>query len=274
MLRRVPGLYRGCPAVCKDRPGRSKSCGAFGLRGTPAAIGAMSDDLHSAASIAQFIRANTRLEPVAHVPEIALHVADETVPLWRRTEPELAARSLPAPFWAFAWAGGQALGRYILDHRHAIAGRRVLDLGSGSGLVAIAAAKAGAAPVIACDSDPFAEQAIALNAHANEVYVEVLRRDPLGDRAPRAPRYDLILVGDLFYEQETAERALTFLERHAAVGTQVLIGDPGRTYLPRARLRKCHEYSIAVTRELEDGDIRRTAVWTLAGAPAASSAHP
>src|SRR5262249_37843032 len=95
-----------------------------------------------------------------------------------------------------------------------------------------------------------------------------------GDRAPRAPRYDLILVGDLFYEQETAERALTFLERHAAVGTQVLIGDPGRTYLPRARLRKCHEYSIAVTRELEDGDIPRTAVWTLAGAPAASSAPP
>jgi predicted nicotinamide N-methyase len=223
----------------------------------------MPDDPHSAASIAHFIRANTRLKPVPHVPEIAIHVADETVPLWRNTEPELAARGLPAPFWAFAWAGGQALARFILDHRDAIAGSRVLDLGSGSGIVAIAAAKSGAVPVVACDTDAFAEQAIALNAQANDVYIEMLRRDPLDDRAPLVPRYDLVLVGDLFYERQTAERALVFLERQAAVGARVLIGDPGRGYLPRERLRKCSEYSLTVARDLEDQDIRRTAVWAL-----------
>jgi predicted nicotinamide N-methyase len=218
----------------------------------------------SAQPIAQFVRANTRLKPVPHVPEILLHVADATVPLWRKTEPELAAMGLPAPFWAFAWAGGQALARYVLDHRSEVAGRRVLDLGSGSGLAAIAAAKAGAAPVVACDVDGFAEQAIALNAEVNGVYVEVLRRDPLGDRAPIEPRYDVILAGDLFYERETAERALAFLRHHAAVGTQVLIGDPGRAYLPRHRLRRCGEYSIAVTRDLEDSDSKHTTVWMLA----------
>src|SRR5436309_5604560 len=120
---------------------------------TSAAICAMPDDLLSTASIAHFIRANTRLKPVPHVPEIRLHVANETVPLWRKTEAELADLGLPAAFWAFAWAGGQALARYVLDHRQKIAGCRVLDLGSGSGLAAIAAAKAGAAPVVSCDSD-------------------------------------------------------------------------------------------------------------------------
>lgn len=218
----------------------------------------------SAQSIARFVRANTRLKPVPHVPEILLHVADATVPLWRKTEPELAAMGLPSPFWAFAWAGGQALARYVLDHRNEVAGRRVLDLGSGSGLVAIAAAKAGAAPVVASDIDVFAEQAIALNAETNGVYVEVLRRDPLGDRAPIEPRYDVILAGDLFYERETAERALAFLRHHAAAGTQVLIGDPGRACLPKQRLRKCCEYCIAVAGNLEDSDSKHTAVWMLA----------
>jgi predicted nicotinamide N-methyase len=218
----------------------------------------------SAQFIAAFVRANTRLRPVPHVPEILLHVADATVPLWRKTEPELAAMGLPAPFWAFAWAGGQALARYVLDHRKEVAGRRVLDLGAGSGLVAIAAAQAGAAPVVASDVDAFAEQAVALNAQANGVYVEILRRDPLGDRAPIAPRYDVILAGDLFYERETAERAFAFLRHHAAAGTQVLIGEPGRSYLPQHRLRRCCEYSIAVARDLEDGDSRHTTVWMLA----------
>jgi predicted nicotinamide N-methyase len=218
----------------------------------------------SARCSSQFIRANTRLKPVPQVPEILLHVADETVPLWRKTEAELAAMGLPSPFWAFAWAGGQALARYALDLRETTAGRRVLDLGAGSGLVSIAAAKAGAAPVVACDIDPFAEQAIAMNCEANEVYVEILRRDPLGDRAPVEPRYDVILTGDLFYERETAERALAFLRRHAAAGTRVLIGDPGRSYLPKRQLRKVCEYSIAVTAALEDSDSKHTAVWMLA----------
>ena len=217
----------------------------------------------SAQFIAAFVRANTRLRPVPQVPEILLHVADATVPLWRKTESELAAMGLPSPFWAFAWAGGQALARYVLDHRREVAGRRVLDLGAGSGLVAIAAAKAGAAPVVASDVDGFAEQAIALNAQANGVYVEVLRRDPLGDRAPIEPRYDVILAGDLFYERETAERAFAFLWHHAAAGTQVLIGDPGRCYLPQHRLRRCCEYPIAVARDLEDADSKRSAVWML-----------
>jgi predicted nicotinamide N-methyase len=227
------------------------------LPGQDAAVGV------SAPRIAEFIRANTRLQPVVHAPEIMLHVADATVPLWRNTEPELAAMGLPSPFWAFAWAGGQALARHVLDHREMVARRRVLDLGSGSGLVAIAAAKAGAVPVVASDIDAHAEQAIALNMAANRVYIEVLCDDLLDHRAPIEPRYDVILVGDLFYERDTAERALAFLEAHAATGTQVLIGDPGRSYLPKQRLRKCCEYSIAAARDLEDGEIRRTAVWAL-----------
>ena len=213
--------------------------------------------------IRDFIRAHTRLRPVPHAPEIMLHVADESVELWQKTEAELDRIGLPAPFWAFAWAGGQALARYLLDHRNAVAGRRVLDLGAGSGLAGIAAALAGGAPVIACDIDAFAEQAIALNSEANGVYVEVLARDPLDDPAPADARYDLIVTGDLFYERETAARTLAFLRRHAASGTKILIGDPGRAYLPRQELRRACEYRIAVTRELEDTDVRRVAVWTL-----------
>jgi predicted nicotinamide N-methyase len=212
----------------------------------------------------EFIRANTRLRRVPLVPEIALHVADEAVPLWHSTEEQLGAIGLPPPFWAFAWAGGQALARYVLDHAALVAARRILDLAAGSGLVAIAAAMAGAAPVIAADIDAFAEAAIALNAEANGVYIEILRDDLLDRPAPIAPRYDVILVGDLFYERTTAERAVGFLDRHVAVGSAVLIGDPGRAYLPKERLLRCCEYAVPVTRDLEDQDIKRTAVWRLA----------
>ncbi len=210
-----------------------------------------------------FVRANTRLKPVPHVPEIMLHVADEAVPIWRKTEDELDAMGLPPPYWAFAWAGGQALARYVLDQPEIVSGKRVLDLASGSGLVAIAAARAGAAPVIAVDIDAFTEAAISLNTEANDVYVEIIVRDLLDDLAPPTPRYDMILVGDLFYERDTAARALAFLERHAAIGTLVLIGDPGRAYLPKDRLTWLAEYSVPVTRDLEDHDIKRTAVWLL-----------
>jgi len=216
-----------------------------------------------------FIRANTRLKPVPHVPEISLHVAEESVPIWQKTEEELDAMGLPPPYWAFAWAGGQALARYVLDHPAEVAGQRVLDLAAGSGLVAIAAAKAGAAPVIAADIDAFTEPAITLNAEVNEVYIEIITRDLLPeidllDRpAPVVPRYDVILVGDLFYERDTAARALAFLERNAAAGARVLIGDPGRTYLPKQRLTRLAEYSVPVTRELEDMEIKRTSVWEL-----------
>jgi predicted nicotinamide N-methyase len=214
-----------------------------------------------------FILANTRLTAVPHVPEIVLHVADESVPLWRKTEEELGEVGLPPPYWAFAWAGGQALARFLLDHPERVRNLRVLDLASGSGLVGIAAARAGAVPVVAADIDPFAEAAMALNATANGVYLDAMTQDLLDSPPPRAPRYDVICVGDLFYERDTAARALAFLARHAAVGTKVLIGDPGRAYLPKQRLEKLTEYSVPVTRDLEDQAIKRTAVWSLASRP-------
>jgi predicted nicotinamide N-methyase len=220
--------------------------------------------MHPSADPRAFILANTRARPVPHVPEIMLHLADESVPLWQKTEEELGEAGLPPPYWAFAWAGGQALARYVLDHPDAVAGKRVLDLAAGSGLVAIAAARAGAAPVIAADIDHFTEAAITLNAEQNGVHVEVLVRDLLDSPVPARPRYNVILVGDLFYERTTAARTLAFLDRHTGFGTAVLIGDPGRTYLPRQRLAKLCEYAVPVTRELEDLDIKRTAVWTLA----------
>jgi predicted nicotinamide N-methyase len=210
-----------------------------------------------------FIRANTRLRPVPLVPEISLHLADEAVPLWQKTEEDLATIGLPPPFWAFAWAGGQALARYLLDHRESVAGKRVLDLGAGSGLVAIAAAMAGAAPVIAADIDAFSESAIGLNAAANAVHIECISADLLDAALGGAPRYDAVLVGDLFYERDTAARVLAFLDRQLAAGTRVLIGDPGRSYLPKQRLTELATYSVPVTRELEDQEIKRSAVYAL-----------
>lgn len=209
-----------------------------------------------------FIRANTRLLPVPLVPEISLHVADEAVPLWSKTEEELGEAGLPPPFWAFAWAGGQALARFVLDHRAHVAGRAVLDLASGSGLVAIAAMKAGARSVIGYDIDSFARVAMAINATDNGVVVEARGDDLLGD-AP-APEAQTILAGDIFYERDTAARAYAFLSAQTARGATVLIGDPGRSYLPKDKLRKLAEYQVPVTRDLEDAEIKHTAVWTLA----------
>lgn len=211
---------------------------------------------------AAFIRANTRLLPVPLVPEISLHVADEAVPLWSKTEEELGEAGLPPPFWAFAWAGGQALARHVLDHRDQFAGRAVLDLASGSGLVAIAAMMAGAARVVAYDIDAFARVAIGINALSNGVAIDARGDDLLGDAS--APEVDIILAGDIFYERDTAERAFSFLSMQAGRGATVLIGDPGRSYLPKDRLRKLAEYQVPVTRELEDAEIKNTAVWTLA----------
>lgn len=209
-----------------------------------------------------FIRANTKLRPVPLVPEIAIHVADESVPIWLKTEEELGEMGLPPPFWAFAWAGGQALARHVLDHAESVAGKTVLDLASGSGLVGIAAMKAGANAVTAADIDPFALAAIRLNASANDIHLKICSDDLLG--APTDERWDMILAGDIFYERDTAERAFAFLSRQAACGATVLIGDPGRSYLPKDKLTKLADYSVPVTRELEDADIKRTAVWTIA----------
>jgi predicted nicotinamide N-methyase len=208
-----------------------------------------------------FIRANTRLRLVPLVPEVSLYLADEAVPLWQKTEEQLNEDGLPPPFWAFAWAGGQALARYVLDHADCVRGRRVLDLASGSGLVAIAAMKAGARETTAVDIDAFARDAMTLNAEANGVTLVRHGGDLLDGRS--SAHWQTVLAGDIFYERETAERAFAFVSRQAALGATVLIGDPGRSYLPKDRLEKLIEYSVPVTRELEDNEIKRTAVWTI-----------
>ncbi len=206
---------------------------------------------------AAFIRAETRLHPVPHAPEILLHVADEATALWARTEEELGAVGLPPPFWAFAWAGGQALARYVLDRPETVRGRTVLDFASGSGLVAIAAARAGAGRVEASDIDAFAVAAIRLNAGANGVAVEPVAEDLIGaDRG-----WDTVLAGDICYERDLAARVVAWLEGLARRGARVLVGDPGRSYLPRERLEALATYEVPVTRTLEDADIKRTSVW-------------
>ena len=183
---------------------------------------------------AAFIRANTKLLPVPLVPEIRLHLAEESLPIWRKTEEELGEMNVPPPYWAFAWAGGQALARYILDNPATVAGARVLDLGSGSGLTAIAAMRAGAARVLAADIDALALAAIDLNAAANAVAVEATREDLL---AGAPDRFDIVLVGDLFYERTLAERVLAFIEAASANGSEILVGDPRRSYFPKDRFR-------------------------------------
>ena len=194
-----------------------------------------------------FIGAETRPHPVPHVPEITLHLADEAMELWSRTEEELGALGVPAPFWAFAWAGGQALARYVLDNASTVAGRRVLDIATGSGLVAIAAARAGAAHVTANDIDPFALEALALNCTLNKVQVTARSGDLLAGGDAGGP-VDVILAGDVFYERQTADRMTAWLDARASAGIEVLIGDPGRAYLPRHQLEEMAAYSVPVQR--------------------------
>jgi predicted nicotinamide N-methyase len=204
-----------------------------------------------------FIRAETRLRPVPHAPELVLHVADEATALWQKTEEELGEIGLPPPFWAFAWAGGQALARYVLDHPEAVRARHVLDFASGSGLVAIAAMTAGAARVTACDIDPFAVAAMDLNAAANGVAIEAVQADLIG----QDHGWDAVLAGDICYERDLAQRVTEWLLGLSRRGATVLIGDPGRSYLPEARLDRLAVYEVPVTRTLEDSDIKRSSVW-------------
>jgi predicted nicotinamide N-methyase len=204
----------------------------------------------------QFVHDNTKLIAPPLVPEIKLHLASEVLPLWHKTEEELVRIGVPPPYWAFAWPGGQALARYILDHPDLVAGKRVLDFGAGSGLVALAAAKAGARHVIAADIDPFAVAAISRNAKANALTVEAVDKDMIGSRE----RFDLILIGDMCYERPLAERLMAWLKETQA---DILLGDPGRTYFPKTGLTRLAIYSVPTTRELEDREIRETGIWRL-----------
>jgi predicted nicotinamide N-methyase len=214
-------------------------------------------------SAPEVIRAGTRLGSVPLVPEVRLYLASEPMSAWQHTEQATGQTGLDPPFWAFAWAGGQALARYLLDHPETVTGRRVIDIASGSGLVAIAAALAGAAAVTAYDIDPLAAAAITLNAAANGVAVPAVCADVLdGDGLP-APGTGLVLVADAFYERGLADRALRFAERARARGAAVLVGDLGRTYLPRARLAPLASYDVVGLAALEDRDVKHTTVWTL-----------
>lgn len=209
--------------------------------------------------IPAFIREKTRVLAPSHVPELKLHLADDAVALWQMTEEQLGELGLPPPFWAFAWAGGQALSRYVLDNRELVRSKSVLDVASGSGLIAIAAMKAGAARAIAADIDRFASDAALLNAELNGVALDIRSDDPVGKPAEA----DVILVGDLFYDRDLAPRVLDWLIGLERDGKTVLIGDPGRTYLPKDKLEKLASYDVPVTRALEDAEVKRSGVWRL-----------
>ena len=206
-----------------------------------------------------FIAANTRLQRPPHVAEIELHLADEITPIWKLTEEALEEIGLPPPFWAFAWAGGQALARYLIDNPQVVAGRRAIDFAAGSGMVGIAAMKAGARDVLCADIDPYCEAAVALNTAVNGVTCAFTAENLLDAPAPAWAQ--LILAGDICYEQPLAGRVLAWLTAARAGGRTVLIGDPMRTYFPREGLNHLAEYQVPTTRELEDYEVKRTSVW-------------
>ncbi|MEV4636996.1 50S ribosomal protein L11 methyltransferase [Actinoplanes sp. NPDC049548] len=210
-------------------------------------------------SATEFVRAHTRLASVPFLPELVLHQADEPIALWERTE--AGGTQQPPPFWAFAWAGGQALARHVLDEPELVSGRAVLDLATGSGLVAVAAARAGARPVVANDIDPLSLAAAEANAAANGVRVELVAGDLLGSDYPEA---GVVLAGDVFYSREMAARVLPFLRRAARRGALVLVGDPGRAYLPGDGMVRRATYDVPVSEALESVPVRRTSVWQVA----------
>jgi len=202
-----------------------------------------------AASARPFVLRHTRLQPVPGLEAIRLHLADEVLPLWRAVQVEARDADAALPYWAFAWAGGLAIGQHLRNHPEIVAGRRVFDLASGSGLCAVAAAQAGAATVVAVDIDPFAVAAIEVNARANGSRVMVFRRDVLDDDPPDV---EVILAGDCWYEAALAERVLPWLRAAAARGVEVVVGDPGRHYLPTSALIELARYDVQTTTELED----------------------
>ncbi|MEZ5782780.1 MAG: methyltransferase [Rhizobiaceae bacterium] len=208
----------------------------------------------------RFILANTTLGAPPHVPEIVLHLADEAHDLWQKTEEELAEIGLPPPFWAFAWAGGQGLSRYLLDNPAVLAGKRALDFAAGSGLVGISAVNAGARDVISADIDPFCEAAMRLNAAANNVALETVIADLIG----HDHGWDVLLAGDIFYQRDIVDRLVPWFETLRRRGCDIIVGDPGRAYLPKDRLEQVAEYRVPVSRALEDAEVKRTVVWRFA----------
>ena len=207
-----------------------------------------------------FVLRHTRLRLVPGLEEIRLHLADAVLPLWHAVQIETADPDAPLPFWAFAWAGGLAIGRYLREHSQAVAGRRVFDLASGSGLCAIAAMHAGASVVTGADIDRFAAAATALNARANGRRVAFARRDVLDEEVPDV---DVVLAGDCWYEGQLAERVLPWLKRARAQGIDVLVGDPGRRYLPTEELSELACFEVRTTTELEDLDHKLGRVYAL-----------
>lgn len=208
-----------------------------------------------------FIRGNTAIESPPLTGELRLHLASEVIPLWHATETELEDIGLPPPYWAFAWPGGQGLARYLLDHPESVRGKRVLDFASGSGIAALAAAKSGAARVAACDIDSYALAAIKLNAALNGCAVEILREDQIG----RSDGWEVVLAGDVCYEKPMAEAAFAWLSRLARSGVSVLLGDPGRSYLPKLGLVELARYDVPTTRDLEDSELRHAVIWRVTG---------
>ena len=209
---------------------------------------------------AAFVRDNTAVLSPPLVPEIRLHLADEVTPLWYATEAALERAQLPPPYWAFAWAGGQTLARHVLDNPELVRGRRVLDFGAGSGLLAIAAARAGALSATAAEIDPFAAAAITLNAALNGASVAV-EQDDIIDRIP-AP-WQVVLVGDMCYERPLAERLTRWLRALAGEGALVLLGDPGRAYLPKEGVVELARHTVPTPLDLEDRTTREGVVWRL-----------
>jgi predicted nicotinamide N-methyase len=206
-----------------------------------------------------FILAQTAIAAPPLVPEIRLHLATEITPIWEATEATLTAMNLPPPYWAFAWAGGQALTRFLIDHPDWVQGKRVLDFAAGSGLSAIGAAKAGAALTQAAEIDDFAIAAIGLNARINNVAIDLVREDLVGVE----PRWDVVLAGDVCYERPMAERVITWFRALAGRGVAILMGDPGRAYLPQSGLVELARYQVPTSLELEDRTQRETIVWRL-----------
>ena len=209
-----------------------------------------------------FVLRHTRLRPVPGLEELRLHLADEALPIWHAAQVETGDPDAPMTYWAFAWGGGLAIGRYLREHPEAVGGKRVFDFASGSGLCAIAAMLAGASSATAVDIDPFAATAIALNARANHQRVDIVRDDVLDDDPPDA---DVILAGDCHYDQRLAERAMPWLVRARASGIDVIVGDPGRRYLPTSQLDELAAYDVRTTTELEDLELKRGRVYRLRG---------